>query len=200
MDFFKKYSLYMLLAVGVLFTGCDDDDAPDPENLPEVITDVTLIFTNTANSSDVVTASAQDPDGQGVQELQILGGITLSANTTYTLTYEIFNNLETPGEDIGKEILDEDDEHQVFFSFTSDAFSSPTGNGNIDNAADPINYEDDDDNQNPVGLVTTWTTGAALASGTFTARLQHQPDVKTSTSTATDGDTDFDLTFDLVIQ
>lgn len=200
MDFFKKYTLYALLAVGVLFTGCDDDDAPEPENLPEVITDVKLIFTNDADASDVVEARAQDPDGEGVEELEILDQITLKTNTTYTLTYEIFNNLETPGEDIGAEILDEDNEHQVFFSFTEGAFTSPTGDGNIDSASDPINYNDQDENGLPVGLSTTWTTSAAATTGMFTARLQHQPDVKTATSGSTDGDTDFDLMFTLNIE
>ena len=200
-DYFKKYGLLAMLAVLTVFTGCgDDDEAPEPENELEVITDVMVIFTNDADPSDVVTASAQDPDGEGVQELQILGEINLAANTTYTLTYSIFNNLETPGEDIGAEILEEDDEHQLFFSFTADAFSSPTGDGNIDVASDPINYNDEDDNGNPVGLNTTWTTGDALAGGTFTAQLQHQPDVKTATSGARDGDTDFELAFVLNIQ
>ncbi|MEM9888194.1 MAG: GTP cyclohydrolase [Bacteroidota bacterium] len=200
LSYLRRYSLFALLAVGVFVTSCDDDDEPEPENLPEVITDVTLIFTNNADASDIVTASAVDPDGEGVQELQILGGIVLDVDKTYTLTYAIFNNLETPGEDIGEEILEEDDEHQLFFSFSEGAFVSPTGNGNIDNASDPINYNDADDDGNPVGLSTTWTTSSSAVTGTFTARLQHQPDVKTATSGATDGDTDFDLTFTLEIK
>jgi hypothetical protein len=202
MDFLKKYSLYTLLAVGVLFTACDsDDDAPEPENELEVITDVKLIFTNDADASDVVEARAEDPDGAGVEELRILDAITLDADKTYTLTFEIFNNLETPGEDIGEEILEEDDEHQFFFSFSTDAFADPLGDGNIDRASDPINYNDADGLGNPLGLSTTWTTSSTtLTAGTFTVRLQHQPDVKTSTSGATDGDTDFDLEFVLNIQ
>jgi len=96
MDYFKKFSLYSLLAVGVFITGCDDDDPPPPENDLEVITDVTLIFTNDANASDVVMAGAQDPDGAGVQELQILNEINLDINTSYTLTFAVLNNLETP--------------------------------------------------------------------------------------------------------
>ncbi|MEM1322526.1 MAG: GTP cyclohydrolase [Bacteroidota bacterium] len=203
LDYLKKYSLFTLLAVGVLFTtGCgDDDEAPEPENELEVITDVKLIFTNTMDANDVVEASAQDPDGMGVQELQILGSIDLDVNKTYTLTYEILNNLETPGEDIGAEIQDEDDEHQFFYSFSDGAFASPTGNGNIDTASDPINYGDMDGNGNPLGYTTTWTTsGTALNAGTFTARLQHQPGEKTSTSGANDGDSDFDLEFVLNIQ
>ncbi len=203
-DFLKKYSVYAiaLLTLSVLFTGCDDDDdAPEPVEEPEVITDVTLIFTNNADPSDVVQASAQDPDGIGAQPLAILGPINLDTSKTYTLTYEIFNNLETPGEDIGEEIEEEDDEHQLFFSFTNGAFASPTGNGNIDNAADPINYNDADDNGNPIGLSTTWTTPSTPSTGgTFTVQLQHQPGEKTATSDVTVGEADFVLEFVLNIQ
>ena len=198
----KKYGMYVLLAGAVMLSSCSDDDVvPEEENVVEVFTDVKLIFTNEADASDVVTARAKDPDGVGVQELQILDEITLESGVTYTLTYEILNALDpSDPEDIGAEILEEDDEHQFFFSFTNNAFSSPLGDGNIDNAADPINYNDEDDNGNPVGLSTSWTTGDPLTDGSFRVRLQHQPDVKTSTSSVNDGDTDFDLTFVLNIE
>ena len=188
--------LYSLLSL-VIFTACEDDDVvPEEEEEMEVITDVTLVFTSDAGA--VVTASAQDPDGEGVQELVVLDEIQLQAGTNYTLTFDIMNNLETPGEDIGEEIAEEDDEHQIFFAWTEGAFSNPTGNGNIDNASDPVNYNDADGNGNSLGLNTSWTTGSA-SNGTFTVQLQHQPDVKTATSGATDGDTDFALTFNLNI-
>tara|TARA_B100000287_G_scaffold129971_2_gene122005 strand:- start:612 stop:1211 length:600 start_codon:yes stop_codon:yes gene_type:complete len=191
---------YLLFAVLTLFifTACEEDDAaPEEEHEEEVITDVKLIFTPASGS--VVTARAQDPDGEGVQELQVLDAINLAQGTTYILTFEIMNNLETPGEDIGEEIAEEDDEHQIFFAFTDGAFTDPNGNGNIDNASDPVNYGDSDANGNPVGLNTQWTTAGA-STGTFTVRLQHQPDVKTATSGANDGDTDFELQFVLNIE
>jgi hypothetical protein len=200
---FKLNYLLLSLFSLLIFTACEDDDAtPAEENEEEVITDVKLVFTptNTLSGLATVEATAQDPDGAGVQELQVSGSIDLAVNASYTLTYEIMNNLETPGEDIGEEILEEGAEHQLFFSFTDGAFTSPTGNGNIDNASDPVNYNDTDANGNPIGLSTAWTTGDALSSGTFTVRLQHQPDVKTSTSSANTGDTDFELTFVLNIQ
>ncbi len=193
-----KILLYSLLSL-VIFTSCEDDDiVPEEEEEEEVITDVTLIFTSDAGA--VVTASAQDPDGEGVQELVVLDEIQLQAGTNYTLTFDIMNNLESPGEDIGDEIAEEDNEHQIFFAWTEGAFSNPTGNGNIDNASDPVNYNDADGNGNPLGLNTSWTTGDPTTAAFFTVRLQHQPDVKTSTSGANDGDTDFELQFVLNIQ
>jgi hypothetical protein len=204
MTTFKNLRLLTILFSAITIVSCsnDDDAAPEEENEVEVFTDVTLIFTNTADPSNVVRASAQDPDGTGIQELQILDAITLAADTEYTLAYEILNALDpTDVENIGDEILEEDNEHQFFFSFTEDVFANPTGNGNIDAAADPINYNDQDENGNPVGLSTTWTTASATSSGeSFTVRLQHQPDVKTATSGSNDGDTDFALTFLMNIQ
>ena len=201
---FKNLQLLAILFSVITIIGCsnDDDVAPEEENEVEVFTDVTLVFTNTADVNDVVRASAQDPDGTGIQELQILDAITLASDTEYTLTYEILNALDPADiEDIGDEILEEDNEHQFFFSFTENVFANPTGNGNIDAAADPINYNDADENGNPVGLSSAWTTaGTASSEGSFTFRLQHQPDVKTATSGSNDGDTDFELTFALTIQ
>jgi hypothetical protein len=204
MNPFKNLQLLAILFSVITIIGCsnNDDAAPEEENEVEVFTDVTLIFTNTADISDVIRASAQDPDGTGIQELQILNAITLAADTEYTLTYEILNALDPADvENIGDEIFEEDNEHQFFYSFTEGAFTNPTGNGNIDTAADPINYNDQDENGNPVGLSSTWTTSSTASSAaSFTVRLQHQPDVKTATSGSNDGDTDFALTFALTIQ
>ncbi len=227
-DFLKKYSLYALLVTGLAITSCSsDDDAPPLENDAEVITNVN-------DPQEVLEFKAEDPDGEGIEALEIIDDIILDANKTYNLTFEILNtlaedededkdekdNVNVPkaksdgddgedehehGEDIGEEIAEEDNEHQFFFSFTEGAFSNPTGNGNIDGATtgtDAINYEDQDENGNNVGLETTWTTATAgLASGKFRVKLQHQPNgIKTDTSGADDGDTDFDLEFDLIIQ
>ena len=190
----------MLFLSAAFLTACGDDDGPEIVNELEVITDVTLIFTNTADAQDVVRARAQDPDGEGIQDLAILDEITLTAGATYTLTYEILNALDPADpEDIGEEILEEDDEHQFFYAFTTDAFTSPAGDGNIDLASDALNYNDMDDGGCAVGLNTTWTTGTAQMGGTFRVVLKHQPDIKTCTTGSTDGDTDFDLTFVLNI-
>ena len=192
-----NYLLYAVLTL-FIFTACEEDEAaPEEENEVEVFTDVKLVFTPTGGGA-AVEAAAQDPDGAGVQELQVLGAINLAANTSYTLTMVIENCLESPCELMNEEIEEEDDEHQFFFAFTNDAFTSPAGNGNIDSASDPINYNDSDGNGNSLGLNTSWTTGSA-STGTFTVQLQHQPDVKTATSGSTDGDTDFGLTFNLNI-
>lgn len=108
---------------------------------------------------------------------------------------------DNEGEDIGAEILEEGDEHQIFFAFTNDAFSNPLGDGNIDNASEPLVYDDEDVNGRPIGLETKWTTGdETITNGEFRVRLMHQVlPLKTDSSDSETGDKDFDITFKLNI-
>ncbi|MEL7423255.1 MAG: T9SS type A sorting domain-containing protein, partial [Bacteroidota bacterium] len=169
-----------------------DPDAPPCENEEEVITDVVLTWTPTGGGN-VVTAAAQDPDGEGPLDLEVLAPINLEFGIEYTMTVELFNSIE--GEDITTEIMEEDDEHQFFFEFTDNFFADPTGDGNADNRDDDINYNDMDENMLPVGLSTNWRTTSDMGTGDFRIVLKHQPGIKSATSTINDGGTDVDLTF-----
>jgi hypothetical protein len=188
-----------ILSLTVL-TSCDDDD-PVKEDTPELITKATLTFTPTGGGT-AVTASATDPDGEGVQDIEIDGPINLSANTSYTLTILLINELADPGDaeyNITEEVEEEGDEHMFFFSWTNNVFSDPTGNGNIDNRADDVNYNDEDVNGEPVGVETLWTT-STVSSGKFRVVLKHQPELKTATSTSDLGETDLDIEFDINVE
>jgi hypothetical protein len=137
-------SLMTICSVLVIFSGCKDDD-PEPENVPELITKVILRFTPPGGAPVVV--SATDPDGEGSQNLQLDGPINLIKGTSYTLSIELINGLYNVGEDgydITKEVREEGDEHQLFFSWSDGVFSSPTGTGNI-NSTGTVNYQDEDD-------------------------------------------------------
>ncbi|MEO1626899.1 MAG: T9SS type A sorting domain-containing protein [Bacteroidota bacterium] len=171
----------------------EDTDAPPCENEEEVITDVTLTFTPVGGGAPV-TATAADPDGPGPQSLEVTKQIRLAQNTEYEMSIELFNSIEQ--EDITEEIMEEDDEHQFFFEWTDGLFDSPTGNGNADNRDDPVNYNDFDGNDLPVGLSTNWTTKAAMTDGTFRVVLKHQPGIKTDMTDINDGGTDIDITWD----
>ncbi len=171
----------------------EDPDAPPCENEEEIITDVTLTWTPVDGGAPIV-ARAQDPDGEGPQDLQVLDDIELVESTEYTLTIELRNEIE--GEDITEEIMEEDDEHMFFFAWADELFVSPAGNGNVDNRPDPVGYNDFDENNLPVGLSTSWTTSTVITSAdTFRVVLKHQPDIKSGTSTIEDGGTDVDLTW-----
>lgn len=189
------------LALLVFTSACSDDDEPVREDTPELITKVILTFTPEGGGADVI-ATATDPDGVGLQNLTTDGPIELNASTRYVLTIELLNELASPGSaayNITEEVEEEGDEHMLFFSWTDNVFSDPAGNGNIDNRADALNYDDEDVNSLPIGLTTSWTTSTP-ASGTFRVVLKHQPGLKSATSTVNDGETDLDIDFDINIQ
>ena len=195
-------SLLLLFAVGLFLSGCSDDDDPDPgagEEDEETITQVLLTFTPEDDEFDVVTATWLDADGDGTGAPTVTD-IDLVEGEEYTLSISLANTLESPVEDITAEIREEDDEHQFFFAFTNNIFGNPMGDGNVDNRDDAVNYLDQDDNGNPVGLSTSWTAGGHTdAPGEFRVILKHQPDIKSATTTADDGGTDIDITFPLNI-
>ncbi len=146
--------------------------------------------------------TATDPDGEGVQDIQIDGPIDLEANKSYTLRVTLINGLAQPSDaeyNVTEEVEEEADEHMFFFSWTNDVFSDPTGDGNIDSRTDIVNYEDDDVNGLPLGLETSWATDG-VSSGNFRVILKHQPDLKSETSGSSIGETDLDITFSINIQ
>jgi len=164
----------------------------------EEINQIVLTFTPTAGG-DAVTATWEDPDGEGVGG-PMIDDINLAAGTEYDLSISLANTLGREVEDITVEIMEEDDEHMFFFGFTSDIFSDPSGDGNIDNRSDALRYNDQDENGLPVGLSTRWSTTGATATGSFRIVLKHQPDQKTATSDSTVGGTDVDISLPLNIQ
>jgi len=201
--YFKSFILLVLAGALTVLGACNNDD-PEPENIPELITKVTLTFTPVGGGS-VVTVTATDPDGDGVQDIKVDGPVNLVKAKQYTLALKLINGLYKPGDDgydLTVEVEEEGDEHQFFFSFSDGVFSSPAGTGNIkDNASSTvgtINYLDEDDNGLPLGLSTSWTTAnAATTAKSFRVILKHQPGIKSSTSTSLDGESDLDITFEL---
>lgn len=196
---FKSIKLqFLVLMLGLLIAGCESDD-PQKEDTPELITKATLTFTPVGGGT-AVTATATDPDGEGVQDIAVDGAINLTAGVNYTLSLSLINELAevtSPEYNITEEVEEEGDEHMFFFAWTGDVFSDPTGNGNIDNRADAVNYEDEDEGGLPIGIVTSWTAGAASSSGTFRVVLKHQPDLKTETSGSDTGESDLDIEFEI---
>lgn len=184
-------------AFALLLSGCDDDE-PAREETPELITQVVLTFTS---ASQPLTFTASDPDGDGPQDLEIEDPIVLAPNQGYTLNIQFFNGLVAPGDpghDLSEEILEEADEHMLFFGWTDGVFSDPSGDGNLDSTNDDVNYEDADSNELPLGLTTTWLTGTG-GTGTLRIILKHQPGLKSSSSGSTTGETDVDVTFPVTV-
>lgn len=195
MNIMKK--LTALLLVGASFlVSCSEDDHGHDHSGEEAINEVTLAFTP-ASGGEAVTAVWFDADADGIANPTI-ETVSLIEGETYTLSITLRNTLE--GEDKTAEIQAEAGEHMFFFSFTTDLFSNPTGNGNVDSRSDAVNYNDQDGSGQPLGLSTSWTTGnATTTDGEFQIILKHQPGLKTATSDVSVGGTDIDITFPVEI-
>jgi len=194
----KAMATFVLL---LTISSCSEND-PQKEDVPELITQVTLTFTPTAGG-DPVIVTASDPDGGGVQDLLIDGPINLEVDKRYLLDIKLTNGLADiadPAYNITAEVEEESDEHMFFFSWTSSLFADPAGDGNIDSRNDKVNYKDEDKNGLPLGLKTEWTTEKVAATGVFRVMLKHQPDLKSVSSGSDRGETDVYISFDITIQ
>lgn len=174
----------VLLVMMIFTTACDKDDPVIP-NESEVITTFTYTLTP-QDGGDPVVLQFQDLDGDGGTDPVITGG-DLAANTTYTGSIQLLNELESPSEDITEEVEEESDEHQFFFTSNIDGLS--------------VTYSDEDENGMPVGLSTVFTTGDA-GTGVLTITLRHEPDkygegVSSGEIDNAGGETDIEIDFDI---
>jgi len=165
--------------------GCSNDDNPTPVNQEEVITTLRVALVPETGGNSVIFQQ-QDLDGDGPNSPVITVSGDLMANTAYTGSITVLNELSSPTEDISEEIQAEDEDHQFFFSFANTSGSSVT-------------YSDSDSNGNPVGLSFVMTTAEA-GSETLTIVLRHQPNksaegVPEGNITNAGGDTDVQGSF-----
>jgi hypothetical protein len=188
-----------LIVLLSLLAACEAEE-PTREDSPEMITTVVVTFTPVGGGV-AITGKAVDPDGDGIRNIESDGPLKLKAGATYQLTLLMYNDLAAHDSDqyeISAEVKNEADEHMLFFGWTNNLFSNPSGNGNIDSRDDAVLYEDEDDHGLPLGLVTQWTT-ATPSTGVLRILLKHQPDLKSETSTADIGESDLDVVFDIEV-
>ncbi|MEL6142221.1 MAG: hypothetical protein AAFU67_11445, partial [Bacteroidota bacterium] len=145
------------------------------------ITDVTLTFTPVGGGA-AITATANDPDGDGAMPFQVAGAIELTESTEYNLTIDVQNSID--GVDQTTVIQQNANDYLFFFAFTDQLLTSPAGDGNIDSRFDPMNYTDADGNGLPVGLTSDWESECdeIALPGNFRVVLQHQPGIKSDTT------------------
>ncbi len=178
----KKCSMYALLAIAMV--GCSDDDTPEVINEEEVIS--TVILTLTPESGEDVILMTQDLDGDGPDAPVITISGSFAENTQYEGAVRFLNETETPAEEITNEVEEEADEHQVFYT-TTEGLNIQT------------DYLDFDDNDNPLGLLITLTTGAA-SQGSLTVTLRHEPVKPNDGLDSAGGETDITTSFDVTIE
>lgn len=178
----KTCSMYALLAIAMV--GCSDDDTPVVINEEEVIT--TVILTLTPESGDQVVLTTQDLDGDGPDEpVTIITG-SFNENTQYQGAVRFLNETETPAEEITNEVIEEADEHQVFYTVSNGLNITTT-------------YQDEDSNGNPLGVSIILETGAG-SEGNLTVTLRHEPVKPNDGLDSAGGETDITTSFDVTIE
>jgi hypothetical protein len=179
----KNISFYALLSIAMI--GCSDDDtAPEVINDEELIT--TVILTLTQESGDQVVLTTVDLDGDGPDEPVTTVVGNFSQNTQYQGAVQFLNETEDPAEDITEEVIEEADEHQVFYTVSEGLNITTT-------------YVDFDDNDNPLGVQITLSTGAA-SEGSLTVTLRHEPVKPNDGLESAGGETDITTSFDVTIE
>ena len=182
--FLRPYLAFLMMGSLIATTGCGDDDNPNPASDRELIT--TVMLTMDTEKGGIATATYRDLDGVG-GTAPTKTQLVLKENTVYNADLTLLNEQETPAVEIHDEVLEEADEHQVFYT--------PSGALNLTVAA-----TDNDSQNRPLGLQTTFTTGAA-STGTLKVVLKHQPGTKAAApGDATKGETDVEVVFDVIIQ
>ncbi|MBB6609777.1 hypothetical protein H7F15_01890 [Pontibacter sp. Tf4] len=184
--FLRPYLAFLMMGSLIATTGCggDDDPTPAPASDAEVITTVQLILE--PEKGGLAMATIKDMDGVGGAN-PTKETLILKPNTVYTGEILLLNEKENPAVEIHDEILEEADDHQIFYT--------PGGNLDLE-----VESTDTDSKGRPVGLATTFTTGAA-SQGTLKVVLKHQKGTKAAApGDATKGETDVEVTFDVIIQ
>ena len=187
----KFYALALITAL--TFSSCTKDDVtPEPVNEEELITTVTAIYTPEGGGT-AITLQYKDLDGEGANAPVITVSGNFEKNKTYNGAVTFKNELANPTDDITIEVIEEGDEHQVFYQKTGtlNAFTYGTASSNFDK------------NGKPLGLQSVFTTTGA-ASGTLKITLRHEPNksaanVASGDITNAGGSTDAEVTFTISV-
>ncbi|WP_296316799.1 type 1 periplasmic binding fold superfamily protein [Winogradskyella sp. UBA3174] len=189
----KTYkTLSILAALAISFSSCSDDDNPDVVNEEEVITTVRFELSPITTGSSVVIQS-QDLDGADGPDAPIITTMgTILASTQYTGSVQFLNEIDSPAEDVTLEVLEEADEHQVFYALTGSSGST-------------ITYNDLDGNGNPIGVDFSFNSGVAGTDNTVIVTLRHEPSkdaegVNEGLIANAGGETDIEVVFNFTVE
>jgi hypothetical protein len=168
----------------ILFlNGCSKEVAEE-DNDNEVVTTLELHIMERVTFNHFIY-KFDDPDGFGAGSVSpVIDVIRLSPNKVYDVELKLLNKTANPVQDITAEVEEEGVDHRFYYL--------PAAGANI-----TVNNFSNDANGVPVGIMSTWTTGAK-ATGKIRIVLRHYPngskatdDPVDSQKSSTDVDTEF---------
>ncbi|HLP33345.1 MAG TPA: hypothetical protein VK202_07725 [Bacteroidia bacterium] len=177
---------FSVIVISGFFYSCKDKDKdpsnPAPINPQELITTVRLILTDTSDSNNTFTVQWKDADGPGALA-PVIDTLLLDTSKTYTAVVSVLDETQSPVDDITKEIKEEAESHQFFYTLSSNL----TGRVSITRT-------DKDLNNLPVGLeLQLSTTAGTSVQGTLNVVLSHYDGVPKTVSPS--AESDIDITF-----
>ncbi len=185
-SYLKILSLSAFAAL--IITSCKKEKTEEEENDNELITTVRVVLTE-EGTSNTETYLWTDIDGAGGED-PLFDDIVLKPNTAYQAQVSFLDESKNPIEDITEEIEEESDVHRLYFT--------PTAGTGI-----TVSNIDNDTNDLPLGLNSTWTTTTAGA-GTIKITLRHYPnggkeasDPVSSSKSNTDAEVEFPVIVDV---
>jgi len=179
----------LFLAFTAAFSACKKKTTPTPVE-QELITTVKLIVTNGAGFAQTFIYKVENGFGSTTAGTIQIDTIKLAPNTTYSVTTELYNEKESPAENITEEVLDEMDEHLFLYQSmpASGAGSITFSNGSKDG------------NNLPFNQTITFVTGNA-GTGSLQVDLIHEPTNKSGiTPDLSGGETDAQAIYPVRIQ
>jgi len=183
--------LALFLAIVPFISSCssDDDNTPEIINEEEVITDVTLTFTNAAEGSVTYTYT----DEQYRDDSYVAPVISLTSGETYEVETNFYNNSDPEDPElVTEEVEEESDDHFLTYGFSNADVELTRTDSAISTDSDGVQ----------IGLSTEWVAGAA-GTGSVLVSLVHQPTEKITEpadGAVVGGETDAAVTFELEIQ
>ena len=142
----------MVLAISLVYS-CSKDD-PDAVNQQEYISNVVLKVQSSDGSSQTVNWDISEQNTQS---------INLKANSDYKVEVSFLNNSDPSDiDDVTLEVIEEADQHQVFYEFASVSVD-------VTSASDDVK-----DGSRGVLIKSIWNASASGA-GTVRVYLIHQP-------------------------
>ncbi|MBP6303077.1 MAG: hypothetical protein KBB37_05955 [Bacteroidia bacterium] len=177
---------FSVIVISSVFYSCKDKDKdpsdPAPINPQELITTVKLILTDASDSNNTFTLQWKDADGPGALA-PVIDTLLLDTSKTYNAVVSVLDETKSPVDDITKEIKEEAEAHQFFYTLSSNL------SGRVS-----ITRTDKDLNNLPVGLeIQLSTTAGTSVQGTMNVVLSHYDGVpKTASPSA---ESDIDITF-----
>ena len=170
-------------------TACDSGEPDDGAGEEELITEVSLTLTNTADASDSVTITGTASNGVVIDTFAP-ARITLRPGATYDGSIELRDTINDG--DITEEIEEEAEEHLFRYTF------QPASAGSVTVTDTESDYSSVDENGGDFAVGLDFR--AAIASGvsgtgTLNAILYHFDEAPKPSSTATSDEIDVDVAF-----